>query len=56
MMPSRLSRARQVQAVQTHDVLVIGSGVGGLTVAIETPDLLVGLLTKPAWVWVGRAR
>jgi L-aspartate oxidase len=46
MMPSRLSRARQVQAVQTHDVLVIGSGVGGLTVAIETPDLQVGLLTK----------
>ena len=46
MMLSRLSRARQVQAVQTHDVVVIGSGVGGLTVAIETPDLQVGLLTK----------
>jgi L-aspartate oxidase len=38
--------ASQVEAVHTHDVLVIGSGVGGLTVAIETPDLQVGLLTK----------
>ena len=37
---------RRVQAVQTHDVLVIGSGVGGLTVALETPGLRVGLLTK----------
>jgi glycerol-3-phosphate dehydrogenase len=42
--PSR--QAGQVEAVHTHDVLVIGSGVGGLTVAIETPDLQVGLLTK----------
>ena len=38
--------ARRVQAVETHDVLVIGSGVGGLTVALETPGLGVGLLTK----------
>ena len=38
--------ARRVQAVETHDVLVIGSGVGGLTVALETPGLRVGLLTK----------
>ncbi len=38
--------ASRVQAVATHDVLVIGSGVGGLTVALETPDLRVGLLTK----------
>jgi len=38
----------QVQAVQTHDVLVIGSGVGGLTVALETSHLRVGLLTKTA--------
>ena len=37
---------RRVQSVQTHDVLVIGSGVGGLTVALETPGLRVGLLTK----------
>lgn len=36
----------RVQAVETHDVLVIGSGVGGLTVAVETPGLRVGLLTK----------
>ncbi len=36
----------RVQAVETHDVLVIGSGVGGLTVALETPDLRVGLITK----------
>ena len=42
------SGAGQVQAVHTHDVLVIGSGVGGLTVAIETPELHVGLLTKTA--------
>lgn len=41
-----VSPGRQVEAVHTHDVLVIGSGVGGLTVAIETPDLQVGLLTK----------
>ncbi len=40
------SGAGRVQAVYTHDVLVIGSGVGGLTVAIETPELHVGLLTK----------
>ncbi len=38
--------ASRVQAVETHDVLVIGSGVGGLTVALETPGLGVGLLTK----------
>ena len=38
--------ASRVQAVETHDVLVIGSGVGGLTVALETPGLRVGLLTK----------
>ena len=37
---------RRVQAVETHDVLVIGSGVGGLTVALETPGLRVGVLTK----------
>ena len=36
----------RVQAVETHDVLVVGSGVGGLTVALETPGLRVGLLTK----------
>ena len=36
----------RIQAVETHDVLVIGSGVGGLTVALETPCLRVGLLTK----------
>ncbi len=36
----------RVQAVETHDVLVVGSGVGGLTVALETPGLQVGLLTK----------
>lgn len=35
-----------VDAVETHDVVVVGSGVGGLTVALETPDLRVGLLTK----------
>ena len=34
------------QAVQAYDVLVIGSGVGGLTVALETSGLRVGLLTK----------
>ncbi len=46
-LPRRTNGATdQVQAVYTHDVLVIGSGVGGLTVAIETPDLQVGLLTK----------
>ena len=38
--------ASRVQAVETHDVLVIGSGVGGLTVALETPGLGVGLITK----------
>ena len=38
----------RVQAVETHDVLVVGSGVGGLTVALETPGLRVGLLTKTA--------
>ena len=38
--------ASRVQAVETHDVLVIGSGVAGLTVALETPGLRVGLLTK----------
>ena len=38
--------ATRVQNVETHDVLVIGSGVGGLTVAVETPGLRVGLLTK----------
>ena len=38
--------ASRVQAVETHDVLVIGSGVGGLTVALETPGRGVGLLTK----------
>ena len=38
--------ANRVQTVETHDVLVIGSGVGGLTVALETPGLQVGLLTK----------
>ena len=38
--------ATRVQDVETHDVLVIGSGIGGLTVAIETPGLRVGLLTK----------
>jgi L-aspartate oxidase len=38
--------ASRVQSVETHDVLVIGSGVGGLTVALETPGLRVGLLTK----------
>lgn len=42
--PSR--QAGQIEAVHAHDVLVIGSGVGGLTVAIETPDLQAGLLTK----------
>ena len=36
----------RAQAVHTHDALVIGSGVGGLTVALETPGLRVGLLTK----------
>jgi len=36
----------RIRAVETHDVLVIGSGVGGLTVAVETPGLRVGLLTK----------
>ncbi len=46
MRSSTRGHGSQVQAVVTHDVLVIGSGVGGLTVAIETPDLLVGLLTK----------
>ena len=40
------ARQGRVQAVETHDVLVIGSGVGGLTVALETPGLQVGLLTK----------
>ena len=38
--------ANRIQAVDTHDVLVLGSGVGGLTVALETPGLRVGLLTK----------
>ena len=38
----------RIRAVETHDVLVIGSGVGGLTVAVETPGLRVGLLTKTA--------
>ena len=42
----RGAAASRVQAVETHDVLVIGSGVGGLTVALETPGLRVGLLTK----------
>ena len=42
----RGATAGRVQAVETHDVLVIGSGVGGLTVALETPGLRVGLLTK----------
>ena len=40
-----LGRSR-VQAVETHDVLVVGSGVGGLTAGLETPGLRVGLLTK----------
>ncbi len=38
----------RVQTVETHDVLVVGSGVGGLTVALQTPGLRVGLLTKTA--------
>lgn len=38
--------ANRIQAVETHDVLVVGSGVGGLTVALETSGLRVGLLTK----------
>ncbi len=41
-------RGRQVDAVHTHDVLVVGSGVAGLTVALETSALRVGLLTKTA--------
>ena len=41
-------RGRQVDAVHTHDVLVVGSGVAGLAVALETSALRVGLLTKTA--------
>jgi L-aspartate oxidase len=35
-----------VDAVETHDVVIVGTGVAGLTVALETPDLHVGLLSK----------
>ena len=43
---TRSATTTRVQDVETHDVLVVGSGVGGLTVALETPDFRVGLLTK----------
>ncbi len=35
----------RVDQVRTHDVVVVGSGVAGLTVALETPGLEVAVLT-----------